>query len=105
MNAIELVGQASGEQIEKWKKEHKDGIYAIEADGHVGYFRNPCRGDVNAAVAAYDADRGLATSEKFAELTFIGGSEELLQNDTLFLGIVGDLKNKMNGARTKLVNL
>lgn len=105
MKGIIIIGQAEAEQIERWKKEYPMGIYSIEAEGHVGYFRNPLRHDVNAAVAAYDADRGLATTEKFADLTFIGGSEELLKNDHLFLGMVGDLKEKMNGARTKLVNL
>jgi hypothetical protein len=102
-----LIGQVDAKQIEAWKTECKDGIYCIEVDGHVGYFRECTRHDVNLAmqVDREENAKPLDGVAKFAELCFIGGSELLKTKDKYFLSIAPDLRGKMNPLETKLVNL
>ncbi len=104
-----LNGQATAAEIAAWKAKYPGGIYAIYAPEpeptHVGYFKNPMRIEVNVALAEASVTRKLASSEKLAELTFIGGSEELLKREDFFLGICDDIRKKMDGVKTKVVNL
>lgn len=100
-----LKGQASEAQIAEWKARYKYGIYAIEVDGHVGYFKNPGRHEVNCAMSKADRDRALDIFEELANVTFIGGSEEILRDDQMFIGISQELKAKLDGKKATLVNL
>ena len=100
-----LTGQASNEQIAEWKAKYKYGIYALEVDGHVGYFKNPGRNELNFAMSKADSDKVLNVFEELAGVTFIGGSRELLEDDQMFIGISQELKIKLEGKKAKLVNL
>jgi hypothetical protein len=104
-NELQLIGQATPEQIEAWKKQYTGGVYAIEVDGHIGYFKNPSRKELNYAMSKADRDAALDMFEQLAEITFIGGSEATIKNDELFFGLVQELKVKMDGKKAKLVNL
>ncbi len=105
MKDNKLTGQATDAEIAEWKAKHKYGIYALEAGGHVGYFKNPDRNEINFAMSKADNDRVLNVFEGLASVTFIGGSRELLEDDQLFIGICQELKVKLEGKRAKLVNL
>ena len=37
-----LVGQATPEQIEAWKKQHGN-VYTVVVDGSIGYLKKPSR--------------------------------------------------------------
>ena len=100
-----LTGQATDVQIKEWKAKYKYGIYAIEVDGHLGYFKNPGRNELNCAMSKADRDKALALFEELANITFIGGSEELLNDDQMFIGVSQELKVKLDGKKAKLVNL
>ena len=100
-----LIGVASEEQIKEWKEKYKEGIYGVVSDGHIAYFRNPNRTDMNIAMSKASSDAALDMYEQFAKITKIGGSEELLTNDTMFLGLLFHFKNKMDGKKGQLVNL
>ena len=100
-----LIGTATEEQIKEWKAKHKDGIYALEVDGHVAYFKNPNRNEVNCAMSKADKDNALGLFEELAELTFLGGSEDVVKDDQKFIGISQELKVKLEGKKAKLVNL
>ena len=100
-----LTGQATEAQIKEWKAKYKYGIYAIEVDGHIGYFKNPGRNELNCAMSKADRDKALALFEELANITFIGGSEELLNDDQMFIGVSQELKVKLDGKKAKLVNL
>ena len=101
----DLVGVASDGQIAEWKAKHKYGIYAIEVDGHIGYFKNPGRNELNCAMSKADRDKALDVFEELAAITFIGGSEEILKDDQMFIGVSQELKVKLDGKKAKLVNL
>lgn len=100
-----LVGQATDVQIAEWKRKHRYGIYALEVDGHVGYFKNPDRNEFNYAMSKAESDKVLSVFEELANVTFIGGSREILDDDQMFIGISQELKTKMDGKRATLVNL
>ncbi len=100
-----LIGQATAEQIAEWKVKHTTGIYAVVVDGHIGYFKNPNRHEVNCAMAKADKDKALALFEELCNVTFIGGSDKLLTDDTLFLGVCQEVKVKLDGKKAVLVNL
>ena len=101
----QLIGQVSENQIAEWKQKHKYGIYAIEVDGHIGYFKNPGRQELNCAMRKADKDRALDMYEELASITFLGGSEELLKDDQMFIGVSQEMKVKLEGKKAKLVNL
>lgn len=100
-----LTGAASNSEIAAWKQQHKYGIYAIEVDGHVGYFKNPGRQELNCAMSKADKDKALDIFEELANVTFIGGSEEILRDDQMFIGVCQELKVKLEGKKAQLVNL
>jgi hypothetical protein len=100
-----LKGQATDAQITEWKAKHKYGIYAVEVDGHIAYFKNPGRNELNCAMSKADRDKALDIFEELANITFIGGSEEVLKDDQMFIGVSQELKVKLDGKKAKLVNL
>lgn len=100
-----LVGSVSPKKTEEWKLKYKAGIYAIEVDGHIAYFKNPNRHELNCAMSKADRDNTLAIYEELANLTFIGGSEAVLTDDQMFLGICQELHLKLEGKKATLVNL
>ena len=101
----ELKGQASDTQIAEWKTKHKYGIYAVEVDGHIAYFKNPGRNELNCAMSKADRDKALDIFEELANITFIGGSEDVLKDDQMFIGVSQELKIKLDGKKATLVNL
>ncbi len=101
---LALNGQATQDVIDNWKKEHKN-IYAIEVDGHIGYFREPTRDDANFAASQLDPDSPYDFFETVMRETKIGGSEALLNEDALYLGALQLVKKKVDGKKAKLVNL
>jgi hypothetical protein len=102
---ITLIGQVTNEVIAEWKAKYKYGIYALEVDGHIGYFKNPDRNELNFAMSRIDSDKVLNVFEELANVTFIGGSREILEDDQMFIGISQELKIKLEGKKAKLVNL
>ncbi len=100
-----FVGQETEDQIKAWKATHKNGIYAITVEGHIGYFKNPDRIDMNCAMSKADKDAALDVYDDLAESTFIGGSRALLEQDDMFFGVIQMLKAKMDGKKATLVNL
>ncbi len=103
--SAELKGQATDAQIAEWKGRYKHGIYSLEVDGHIGYFKNPDRNEINYAMSKADNDKVLNVFEALASVSFVGGSKDLLEDDQLFVGICQELKVKLEGKRAKLVNL
>jgi len=104
-NETKLIGQVDTAQIDAWKKSHTQGIYGVEVDGHIGYFKEPTRKEMNCAMSKASAEAALDMYEELAEITFIGGSEDVLKNDAMFFGLVQQIKVKMDGKKAKLVNL
>ena len=101
----QLAGQQTDEQVQTWKQQHKQGIYAVEVDGHIGYFKNPGRHEMNCAMSKASLNAALDMYEELTEMTFIGGSKEVLDDDQKFFGLVQQVKVKLEGKKATLVNL
>ncbi|MBX2904993.1 MAG: hypothetical protein KF744_03085 [Taibaiella sp.] len=104
-NEAMIIGQVPESQIADWKSKNKSGIYALEVDSHVAYFKNPSRSELNCAMSKTSNERVLDVFEELANLTFLGGSEAVLKDDQMFLGICHELRVKMDGKKATLVNL
>lgn len=102
---IKFIGQASPEDIAKWKKENPLGIYQILSDGHVGYFKNPSIDDANCATSKASTEAAYDMFKELGNITFLGGSREVLENDTKFLRTSTLLKKKLEGAEAELLDL
>ena len=105
MSQDTLTGQVTDTQIAEWKAKYKYGVYAIVVDDHIGYFKNPDRNDINCAMSKADKDKVLDVFEELANITFLGGSEDILKNDAMFIGASQELKVKLDGKKAILVNL
>ena len=101
---VRLIGEVSEEQIANWKSANKLGIYnVVSENGHVAYFKNPTIHEVNAALN--NNKNSLDPIQEFLKITFLGGSNEMLNNDTMLLGAMNAAKVKIDGMRATLVNL
>jgi len=101
----QLKGQATAEQVTKWKSEYTNGIYSVVIDDHVAYFKKPTRHDMNCAMSKANKDAALDLFEELANLTFIGGSADVIEVDELFFGLVDQLKTVIEGKKARMVNL
>jgi hypothetical protein len=101
----ESIGYADDAAVSRMKQENPGGVFFIETNGHIAYFREPTRHDVNAALAVSDPERPLAVAEKFGQLLFLQGSKAVLAQDALFLGASIALRQKMNGVTAYMGNL
>lgn len=108
MGQKQQIGVATPEKIEEWKKKYPKGIYRLDSEtGHVAYFRNPDRADINMALGMMTTNPATPLDGPRAalEATMIGGSEDVLNDDPIFLGAVTAFREKMEGAKVTLVNL
>ncbi|MCR4559781.1 MAG: hypothetical protein K5685_06845 [Bacteroidales bacterium] len=85
-----LIGEVSKEQINTWKKQHKE-IFAVKAEGHICYLRKPDR-KVLSYVSSL-SHNPIKLNEALLNNCWLGGSEEFKTNDEFFLG----LSAKLNG--------
>ena len=104
-NEKNLIGEAAPEQIQQWKDQYKQGIYAIVSDGHIAYFKNPNRQEMNCAMSKASAEAALDMYDELTKRTMIGGSEDVLNDDQKFFGVVQQVKVKIEGKKATLVNL
>ena len=98
-----LVGQAAPEQIEAWKKRHGE-IYAVKCDGHVAYLKKPSRKAISYASVAGKTDP-IKFNEAILNDCFIGGSEAVKTDDSLFLGVSAKLAELIEVKEAELEKL
>lgn len=101
---IPLIGTATPAEIEAWKKQYKLGFYHVANSTHIAYFQNPDLDHVNCAIAKASDTAVLDMYLECATITKIGGSDEMINNATFFLGVRSRIKEKMEGEQTELVN-
>lgn len=100
-----LTGEVSTEQVSEWKKKHSLGVYAIVVGGHIAYFKTPGFDELNYGYSKYEPDKALEMWRAIADNTFLGGSEEILQNATLFSGAKNIIQRKADGVKAELLDL
>ena len=102
--AKELIGQLAEAAIKELKASNS-GIFAIEVSGHIAYFREPELSDMNFAASQVDADTPLDFNKILMAETLIGGSQQVIDEKSLFLGASKQFTKKIEGDKAKLVQL
>lgn len=100
---VELIGQASEQQIQDWKKKYKH-VHAIEVEGHVGYVKRPGRLEMSQA-SVLGANDPITFNEVLLNSCWLGGSEEIKTDDSLFLGVGAVLGEIVHVASASIKNL
>lgn len=100
-----LTGQATPEDIAKWKKENPDGVFAIQVKEHIAYFREPDIDDMNAAASLTTKDAPLDYFKILAGDTYLGGSKDVFERRELFLDFIETIRPKLDGKKGKLLDL
>lgn len=80
------------EQIEAWKKKHRD-VFCVQVDGKTAYLKKPDRRALSAAAVIGKTDP-MKYNEVLLNNCWLGGDEEIKTDDELFLGVsakLGDL--------------
>lgn len=98
-----LVGQATEEQIQAWKKEHGT-VYAIIVDGKVCYLKKPGRKEMSYAASIGISDP-MGMVEGILTTCFIGGCEDFKTDDDLFLAAASQLEHITETKQAELVKL
>ncbi len=98
-----LIGQATDEQIQEWKKKYEN-IYAIIVGGHIAYLKKPDRKILGFATTAGKTNP-IRFNEQILNNCFLGGSEEIKTDDKLFFGASAKLADLIQVEEAELVNL
>jgi hypothetical protein len=85
MKEQELKGQATADQIAEWKKQHGQ-VSGIIVDGHICYLKPVSRKTLSYASSTASKDP-LKFNEIILDNCWLGGSEEIKTNDTLFISV------------------
>lgn len=99
-----LVGQATPEQIEAWKREHGD-VYAITVDDGVLYVRKPKRRDLSYASSASAKKGGLDYIEAVMKNCKLGGDDSIITDDAKFMGASGQMATLIDIKEAELKKL
>ena len=100
---IVLVGQATSEQIEAWKKQHSI-VYAIIVDGKICYLKKPGRKEMSYAASIGTSDP-MGMVEGILNTCFLGGCEDFKTDDDLFLAAASQLEGIVATKHAELVKL
>ena len=77
-----LIGVATPEQIEAWKKHNKT-VYELIIDDAICYLRKPTRQELSAATALSNDDPYLF-NEQLLESCWLGGADIIKKDDEYF---------------------
>lgn len=103
MKEQELKGQATDDQIAEWKKQHGQ-VSGIIVDGHIGYLK-PVTRKILSMASSVGAKDPMQFNELILNNCWLGGSEEIKTNDTLFLSAGAKLAEFIELKEAELVKL
>jgi len=102
-NETTLIGQATPEQIDGWKKKHGK-IFGIIVDGHIAYLKKPDRKNI-AYASTVAQTNPMKSNELLLDSCWLGGSEAIKTEDELFFGASAKLADIVTVKEAELVNL
>ena len=107
--AKKIAGEATAEQIAKWKQEHTD-VFELTAahpgteEEHKGYVRRPKRAELSYATKVGQSNP-LGFNDAILNACWLGGSEEIRKNDAMFMGVSGQLDEIVQIAQASIKKL
>jgi len=84
-----LNGQATAEQIEKWRKQYSE-VFEFGCKDKVCYLKKPGRKELSFASMTAGRDE-YKWNEAIVEACWLGGDDEIKTNDDYFLPLCGQL--------------
>lgn len=81
-----MTNEVTPEQIEAWKREHKD-IFEIEVEGRKCWLKKPNREIMRFMLSS--GNDPLSRAESLLRDCWLGGDMEIQTDDDLFLGAAG----------------
>lgn len=84
MKQESFIGTATQEQIDQWKRTHTE-VFSVKVGGHIAYLKKPDR-ETLAMAGVVAKDNPIKFNEIIFNHCFLGGSEEIVKDDSLFLG-------------------
>lgn len=100
--AKKLKGQATEEQIAKWKKDHGE-IFAVSVDGSICYLKKPNRNILSAMSTL--ANDPIRSAEFLLNNCWLDGDTAIKDEDDKFLGVVSQLGEIIKVKTATLVKL
>ncbi len=95
--------KVSKEQIAAWKQEHKD-VYRIDVEDKSCYLKRPSRQAIGYATVA-GKDNPVKFNEVLLQECWLGGDEEIKQDDVLFMSVSAKLGELVEVKTAELVKL
>lgn len=83
-----LIGAATPDQIEAWKKQHGD-VFRVEVDGSVCYLKKPDRKTMS--YVATLGNNPIRANEALLQNCWLGGDESVKTDDAKFFGVSAKL--------------
>jgi hypothetical protein len=98
-----LKGQATQEQIADWKKKYNN-VFQVSAENKAGYIRAPRRAEIGLAFS-YMAANPLKATETILQSCWLGGCEELRDDDKYFYGLNSQINEIIEMAEVEIKKL
>lgn len=92
--------EATPEQIEKWKLAVGD-VFAIKVDGKICYLKRPDRKTLS--FASQVGNDPLKFNEVILKNCWLGGDEEMMSDDSLFLAVCTQIDQVTEFKKAELV--
>lgn len=91
------------EQIEKWKEQY-DAVFRIgpTEQGFVGYARNATRQEMSFVSAIKDP---IKFNEALLKACWLGGDKEIMEKDSIFMGLAGQIQLLMHAEEVAMEKL
>lgn len=98
-----MIGKATKEQIEAWKKQHKD-VFEIVVTDSVCYLRKPDRATMKAITSITSSDP-VRANEVLLKNCWLGGDESIQTDDEKFFSVCPLLSRLMEIKEAELKKL
>ena len=98
-----MIGKATNEQIEAWKKQHKD-VFEIVVTDSVCYLRKPDRATMK-AIASIASSDPIRANEVLLKNCWLGGDESIQTDDEKFFAVSSQLSRLIEIKEAELKKL
>jgi hypothetical protein len=100
----QLTGQATPEQIKKWKEENSK-IFTYTVDGKICYFKPVDRNTYSLAASKITSAGPAKFNEIVIERIWLGGADEIRKEDKYFFGLIDHVEELMDKQKGELGEL
>ncbi len=98
------MGKVTAQQIAEWKEKHGDDFKIEFEDGKEVYLRKPKRKELGYAMSKVQTNP-LGFAEVILQNCWLGGDEEVRDNDSYFLGASSQIDELMEVQQASLKKL